>query len=248
MGLAKASGEFFKELLDTHGRIAALGTVILGLGGGTLVAAFAQAFFNVHGLFLWSLGLLIFGLVIMLGAVYVRNNPAKVQGLPAASAAQELAIQPAINEWPNFKFDDYFRLAHTSQLTDATERDIKALVARQHPNDREATLTKFIGIGYWEFQHENTWAYIFRSQILALTELNSKGGMMPLAAAKAHYETAKAGSAFYATYSFDQWLTFMQAFTLLIRHPSDMLEITLRGRDFLKFLTHKGWSSEGRKN
>jgi hypothetical protein len=163
---------------------------------------------------------------------------------------QELAIQPTITSaLPDFKFDTYFRLAHASQLTEQTERDMKLLVAQQHPNEREATLAKFIGMGYWGYLHELTWAYIFRSQILALTELNARGGMTPLSAQRTYYTKAKAEyPEYYAKYSFEQWLSFMQkTHNLLFQHPSDMIEITVRGRDFLKFLTHWGWSAEARK-
>src|SRR5579872_126810 len=59
---------------------------------------------------------------------------------PATVEVQELAIQPTITSTlPDFKFETYFRLAHVSQLTEQTERDMKLLVAQQHPNEREAT-------------------------------------------------------------------------------------------------------------
>ncbi len=159
-----------------------------------------------------------------------------------------MARQPGVAaNVPDFNFDRYFQLAHVSQLTQQTERDVKILVAQQHPNDRENTLAKFIGIGFWGYQHEVTWKAIYRSQLLALTELNAAGGILPLPAARAHYEQASQDyPEKYANYAFEQWLGFMQSYPLLIRHPSDMLEITLRGRDFLTFLAHWGWNVDGR--
>jgi hypothetical protein len=44
----------------------------------------------------------------------------------------------------------------------------------------------------------------------------------------------------YPKYSFEQWLNYLMSEQLLIRHPSDMLEITHKGRDFLKYLAHWG--------
>jgi hypothetical protein len=167
------------------------------------------------------------------------------------TAVQDLAMQPGLPSQPNagFNFAAYFRLSHTSQLTDQTERDIKILVAQQQPNDREGALAKFIGIGFWGYMHDVTWAYIFRSQILALTELNARGGLMPLANAAAHFEKAKGDyPQTYANYSFQEWLLFITTHNLLIRHPTDMLELTLRGRDFLKYVTHWGMNAEMRKN
>ena len=91
------------------------------------------------------------------------------------------------------------------------------------------------------YLHDITWAYIFKSQIMMLTELNRRNGMMPLADAEPYYDNAAiACPQVYAQYSFHQWLNFIVAQQLVLRHPSDMLEITMRGRDFLKYLTHWG--------
>jgi hypothetical protein len=252
MGLGKASGEFFRELLDTPGRITTASTVIIALGGGTLVAAIGQAFLNIHGLFLLTLGLLVFGLVVMLGARYVAQNPQEPSSTTAAVAVQELATQPGVSSHQaiNFDFDNYFRLGHVSQLTEQTQRDITNAVTQQHPNDREATLAKFIGIGFWGYLHEITWAYIYRSQIAALTELNANGGLLPIASIRAHFDKAAVEyPTTYAHYSFQQWMNFLETQQgLFVRHPSDMIEITLRGRDFLKFMTHWGWNDAMRKN
>jgi hypothetical protein len=148
-----------------------------------------------------------------------------------------------------FKFDDYFRTGHASQLTEQTAKDMKILVGQQHPNDREEALARFIGMGFWGYLHEVTWAYIFRSQILALTDLNAKGGVLSLTAITSHFE--KATTDFpntYALYTFNQWMDFMLTHSLLIRKPGDVVEITVRGRDFLKFLTHWGWTADMKRN
>lgn len=155
------------------------------------------------------------------------------------------ALTPGVN----FNFDDYFRLAHVSQLTEQTAKDIKILVGQQHPNDREETLARFIGIGFWGYMHEVMWPYIFRSQILALTELNAHGGIMPLGGIRMYYDKATIDHpSTYAQYSFDQWMSFMLAQSLWLKRPGDAIEITLRGRDFLKFMTHWGWTADMKRN
>lgn len=45
----------------------------------------------------------------------------------------------------------------------------------------------------------------------------------------------------YETYSFDQWLGFLQSHQLVIRN-GDVVAITLEGREFLKYLLHQGYS------
>ncbi|MGC2695896.1 MAG: hypothetical protein WA738_08900 [Candidatus Angelobacter sp.] len=149
----------------------------------------------------------------------------------------------------DFKFADYFRTSHMSQLTEQTATDIKILVKQQYPNDVEDVLAKFIGIGFWAYAHETTWPYIFRSQILALTELNARGGIMPLVGIKAHFDKAAADNPdTYAHYTFDQWMNFMLTHGLFLTRPGDVIEITLRGRDFLTFVAHWGWSSDAKRN
>jgi hypothetical protein len=149
----------------------------------------------------------------------------------------------------DFKFADYFRTSHMSQLTEQTATDIKILAKQQYPNDVEEVLAKFIGIGFWAYTHEMTWPYIFRSQILALTELNARGGIMPLASLKAHFDKAAADNPnTYAGYTFDQWRNFMLTHGLFLDRPGDAIEITLRGRDFLTYMAHWGWSADAKRN
>jgi hypothetical protein len=72
-------------------------------------------------------------------------------------------------------------------------------------------------------------------------ELNRKNGLLPLEEIKSFYNQAAASRPdFYVRYTFDQWLSYMKAQLLLLVHPSNMVEITLRGKDFLKYLLHNG--------
>jgi hypothetical protein len=71
---------------------------------------------------------------------------------------------------------------------------------------------------------------------------------MPVLDTKPYYdEAARDYPQIYANYSFDQWLGFVQEQQLVIRHPSDMLEITHKGKDFLKYSIHWGRYPEARK-
>ncbi len=75
MGLVKATGEFFRELLDTHGRIATLGAIIVACGGGTLVAAISQSLLHIHGLFIWAIGLIVSGALVVFSAHLYQQAP-----------------------------------------------------------------------------------------------------------------------------------------------------------------------------
>jgi hypothetical protein len=51
--------------------------------------------------------------------------------------------------------------------------------------------------------------------------------------------------ALYANYSFDQWFGYLRS-QGLIREDGDAVSITIRGRDFLKFLIDEGRSAKQR--
>lgn len=104
---------------------------------------------------------------------------------------------------------------------------------------------EFIGVGLVAYIHDMTWAYIFKSQLLMLTELNRSGGFLPVAEAKKFYDRAVIDySDNYAHYSFEQWMAFMHSHGLPIRHPSEMLEITVHGRDLLAYLGHNSRTAD----
>ena len=70
---------------------------------------------------------------------------------------------------------------------------------------------------------------------------------MPLNDAKPYYDKAVTDfPKIYSNYSYNQWVSFMKQEQLLIQHPDDRLEITVRGKDFLKYLTHWGRDLESR--
>jgi len=51
---------------------------------------------------------------------------------------------------------------------------------------------KFIGVGVVAYCHDAAWAYIFRSQLLMLMELNGRNGLIPVAHARIYYDQAAA--------------------------------------------------------
>jgi len=92
------------------------------------------------------------------------------------------------------------------------------------------------------------WFTIFGSQLEALLELNSRG-LIPVADLKKHYDKAAVGyPKTYINYSFEQWLNYMQSRMLIARYPSQMVELSYNGKDFLKYLAHVGRDPHGRPN
>jgi hypothetical protein len=153
---------------------------------------------------------------------------------PTLSALQGQAPQITFNA------KEFFRIAYISPLTLEIETNVRTIAEQNQPGDTTGFLARFIGVGLVAVTYNMTWFSIFKSQLLMLAELN-RHITLPIAAAKVHYDKAAVDYPItYPKYSFDKWIEYMSGEQLLIRHPSDMLEITHRGRDFLKYLAHWG--------
>ena len=144
-----------------------------------------------------------------------------------------------------FDADAALKTAYNSSLHDEVENNIRTAGSRKHANEREAFYVRLLAIGAVGYTYDVVWAYIFKSQILLLMELNSR--TLSPAEVKTFYD--KAGSGYpdrYAKYSFEQWMEFLRSNLLIIHTPNGMVGITVRGKDFLKYLIHWGRSADQR--
>jgi hypothetical protein len=165
-----------------------------------------------------------------------------VPGIPSLSAL--------LGQAPQITFDakTFFAQAYYSPLTAEFETNIKIIARQYSPNDTESFYTRFLGVGAVAYQHDVTWFTIYKSQLLALAELNARG-LIPLTEVKRHYDKAMAQyPRTYARYSFEQWMNYLQSRLLALKHSSNMVEITHGGRDFLKYVAHKGWDANTKAN
>jgi hypothetical protein len=164
-------------------------------------------------------------------------------GIPTLSAL--LGQDPKIT----FNPSQFFAQQYFSPLTAEFEKNIKLIAQRNYPNDKEGFYARFIGVGIVAYQNDVTWFTIYKSQLGALQELNARNVPIPIADVRKHYDKAVGDHPkTFANYSFDQWLGYMTARLLALRHPSEMVEITHGGRDFLKYVAHRGWNINGKRN
>jgi hypothetical protein len=165
------------------------------------------------------------------------------KSLVLTEAAQD--IQP-VDPPVNFDALAYFKHSYHSLWTADIEKRVKIAAAQNRAHFKpEDFYAQFIGVGMAAYSHDITWAYIWKSQFLMLAELNRRGGIMPISAAKSFYDQGAADyPGHYKNYTFDQWMVFVQTQELLIRHPSEMIDITFRGRDFLSYSAHHGRSAD----
>jgi hypothetical protein len=149
---------------------------------------------------------------------------------------------------PSFDAKEFFRIAYYSSVTAETEKNFRVIAEQNEPNDPGRFLLKFIGVGLVAYLHDYTWFTIFKSQILMLLEMNARNGHMSLADAKNYYDQAAVEyPQVYPNYTFEQWMAYLRQQQLILQYPSNMLEITVKGKDFLKYLTHWGRYPDGRK-
>jgi hypothetical protein len=204
---------------------------------------------NIHPWMIWTILLTASLLAFVLVTRSMRTVPATQQS--QAPQPSSLAVVPGIptlssllgqEAKPDFDAKQFFARAHYSTVTAEVEKNIKTIAHKVSPADPEAFYARFIGIGLVAYWHDSTWFTIYGSQLKLLEELNGKNAPSPISVAQKYYDQAKEKyPPTYANYSFDQWLGYMKSRLIIVRYPSEMIEITHHGKDFLKYLTHWGF-------
>lgn len=139
----------------------------------------------------------------------------------------------------------FFLLAYVGQLQLETEGNVRAMIQSQPPNGREEFVVRFIATGIVNALYDNIWLTSFRSQLLVLGEMNTQ--FLRREQIKTYYDEAVGKFAdFYAGYSFDDWLGYLRSRFLILEHPGQTFEITVRGKDFLKYMVHCGYTPDKR--
>jgi hypothetical protein len=142
--------------------------------------------------------------------------------------------------------DKYYKTYDNGLLADV-ENHIK-LQAEPYPTgtQRETFLVRRMSVLVLEYLFESTWLHIFQSQILALEAVNRSSmkidGLMPY-----YNHGVEQNPQFYAAYSFNSWYAFLKLEHLVIEQGDSVL-ITVRGREFLKYLIQNGRSFADRRN
>jgi len=109
-----------------------------------------------------------------------------------------------------------------------------------HGEARERELLTLLAAALLTNVFEQTYVAIFGSQIGALQALNSAPEGLSTDTLRQWYDlgTIKEPE-FYKNYSFELWLAFLES-SVLIRRNGTLLCITVRGRNFLAYLTRSG--------
>lgn len=194
---------------------------------------------GIGGLFLFAL---IASLLAMRNYGQDTKTETQVKQVPDSMTPGIPTLSSLLGQHPKVDFDvkTFFARAYYSTVTTEAEKNIKIAARGSSPIDPEAFYTRFIGVGLIAYWHDTTWYTVYGSQLRLLETLNAKG-VSPIATAQKYYNEAKEKfPQLYASYSFEQWIGYMQGRFLVVRYPSAMIDITHHGKDFLKYMTHWG--------
>jgi hypothetical protein len=108
--------------------------------------------------------------------------------------------------------------------------------------DRIDRLVRLLAEARIATEFERIYRIIFGSQIRGLRILNQEGAI-PIADARQRFNAViKDFPDFYNSNSFDSWINFLIEVALVAKDNKDMLILTPLGKDFLHFLTQRGYS------
>jgi hypothetical protein len=162
-----------------------------------------------------------------------------------SSTAEPRQQASAVTTSTQFADVDAFYATYDNALLAESERLIRAQSDRFKPgDDREKVLVRFCATTLVLSLFEQTWINIFRSQLKALERLNI--GSLKIEDLRPFYEEAatKYPDA-YKNGSFELWLLFLRSWTLILEQ-GETVHITVRGKEFLKWLVQVGRTADMR--
>lgn len=196
----------------------------------------------------WPLVALILGVVALflfrkaLTLFLVRADEVGVAGVKVTARTQE---QRQINAAPQIsKAEELAKPFQSPLLLEVEENIRKNLdVFSKDRIEREKALIKVLATNQIAVDFERTYRLIFGSQLAVLHALGSSSSVLEdPEMLRPYYEQAKSKySDFYGSYGFENWLGFLKG-SFLITEQQDKVGITVRGKEFLKYLIDQGYS------
>jgi hypothetical protein len=230
--LSKIRGWF--EWLE-HGKTAF--DIVIALGGSTVIRALLLQFTRLPSFWITPIWLISASAILWLMVAFVHK---KIFFPQQPDQSTDLAsVDLSVKE-----VNDLFG-GINPRFRDDIEKAVRTQVERVPTGaERETYMIRGLVLCISGIMLEGIWNGIFRSQILALQKLNDGGlkrdGVFPF-----YTKAAADNPAVYKDYTFDQWLGYMRSQTL-IREDGDIINITVKGQSFLKFLLDDHRSAAGR--
>src|SRR5205809_921626 len=180
-----------------------------------------------------------------IGDLIARVTGIGKSGITAATATAMKDAQASPTPDPRAGADELMKA-----LDNAFIREMETLIEKElekrglKPGVPESTgvLTRYTAVALMTAEFENIESNIFGSQIEILEELNGASGAASAARLRPFYDRAAVVyPEFYGTYSFDTYMGFLVARTLVLRRNGDF-GITVKGRTYLMWRANHGKS------
>src|SRR5260370_34273465 len=222
--------------LAEHGKL--LVKVLGSLAVGKAIQAGLVTWTHIPSIWVTPIWLLaaavFFWLLTLISKRMKRSEPAETQ----------ITIPPTPPEQQFADVDNFYKTYDNALLLE-TEALVKTGAEKFKPgNDRERFLVRTLASGAISHTFDVVWYTIYNSQLRLLDAFNSTPPST--AESQKYYEQASQNYPIpYLTYPFDQWLSYLHVWLMTVQN-GDTLAISVRGREFLKYLVQQGRSANDR--
>lgn len=196
----------------------------------------------------WPLVALIIGIVALglfrkaLAQFLGRASQVGVAGVKITAKAQE---QKTLEAPSQISKADELAAAFQSALITEVETNLRKQVDEfsSDSSEREKMLVKVLAAHQIALDFEKIYRAIFGSQLTMLQSLTASSSVFEDPETyRPYYEQAKSKLPdFYGSYTFENWLSFLQS-QVLITQQNQKIAITVRGKEFLKYLIEHGYT------
>jgi|SRR5712664_4121538 len=203
--------------------------------GGVVVASGAYLVHKFQHLPDWLPYAVVFVLAVAVLFWLSKQQSRKSNALVESSKQSAVAASTT-----QFQSADEFYKTYDNALLLECEGYVRAEAEKYKPGlDREGYLIRIFASGFLIYTFDVVWFCIYKSQLLLMQQLNSKP--LTTSEVRAFYdEAARAYLDRYRNYSFEKWLFFLRSWYMIAEKDADIFVISLRGKEFLKYLVHQG--------
>lgn len=182
-------------------------------------------------------------LVVMGLLIFIGNRKKAKQG-QNTQTQMVAAPSPVAPETQYKNVEEFYRTYDNSMLIES-EGYIRSESDQYKPGaERERFLVRSLASFAITYVFDVVWYTIFGSQLKALQQLNARP--LSLAQVRSFYDQASESFPnMYPNYAFDAWLYYMQSWFLIVQN-GDVFSISIRGKEFLKYLVHEGRLIDGK--
>lgn len=238
MELEKTVGKSLDWLIRGHFVV----QLLIGLGIGKLMQWIVTRYAQISPTLATSIWLLTTAAVLWILITFWGKRIHLHQPAPDPEPGVQVVAASALGGTAaQLNIRDALQKAYNSVLQPEVETSFRNGIAAYPEGEREAVTIKLLATGFISYLYDKTWWSIYKSQLLALQELNTN--TLRREDVKVFYDrAAEQHTQAYGTYTFDEWLAYMKKEVLILDQPGNSIGITVRGKDFLKYILHYGYS------